>query len=284
MEKTNQNYLPLSERTGKLPHTLQNDYLFKVVMQSDRDILYSLLCSLLFLEKDEISSARITNPILPGEVIDMKTVMLDIKIILNDSRMVNLEMQNLNKGDWPERSLVYLCRIFSNLRKGEASYLGVMPAHQIGILDFTLPHLSEEFYSHFYMINPKTYEIYSDKLCLSVLNLKHRKLATEEEKRYGLDRWARAFLADSWEEFQMLVKENADFECVADSLYKILADEAQRDACLRYEERKAEEEQMVRTLQLVEEMRTIVQKQREELRKKDALIAELKKAQGTTEE
>jgi len=142
MEKTNQNYLPLSERTGKLPHTLQNDYLFKVVMQSDKDILYSLLCSLLFLEKDEISSARITNPILPCEVIDMKTVMLDIKIILNDSRMVNLEMQNLNKGDWPERSLVYLCRIFSNLRKGEASYLGVMPAHQIGILDFTLPHLS----------------------------------------------------------------------------------------------------------------------------------------------
>ena len=290
MEKTKQHYLPLSKRTGKLPHTLQNDYLFKVVLQSDKAILHSLLCSLLFLEKDEIVSARITNPIIPGESVDMKTVMLDIKLILNDRSVVNLEMQNLDKGDWPERSLVYLCRTFNSMKKGEASYLSVMPAHHIGILDFTLPHLSKEFYSHFYMMNPKTYEIYSDKLCLSMLNLRYRELATEEEKRYGLDRWARAFLADTWEEFQMLAKEDIDFKRVADSVYKVLVDEAQRDACLRYEERKAEEElarQLIKekdaALQekdvVIQEKDAVIQEKDEEIRRKDALIAELMKGQ-----
>ena len=294
MEKTKQHYLPLSKRTGKLPHTLQNDYLFKVVLQSDKAILHSLLCSLLFLEEDEIVSARITNPIIPGESVDMKTVMLDIKLILNDRSVVNLEMQNLDKGDWPERSLVYLCRTFNSMKKGEASYLSVMPAHHIGILDFTLPHLSKEFYSHFYMMNPKTYEIYSDKLCLSMLNLRHRELATEEEKQYGLDRWARAFLADTWEEFQMLAREDIDFKRVADSVYKVLVDEAQRDACLRYEERKAEEElarQLIKekdaALQekdaVIREKDTVIERIKrekdEEIRRKDALIAELMKGQ-----
>lgn len=294
MEKTKQHYLPLSKRTGKLPHTLQNDYLFKVVLQSDKAILHSLLCSLLFLEKDEIVSARITNPIIPGESVDMKTVMLDIKLILNDRSVVNLEMQNLDKGDWPERSLVYLCRTFNNIKKGEASYLSVMPAHHIGILDFTLPHLSKEFYSHFYMMNPKTYEIYSDKLCLSMLNLKHRELATEEEKRYGLDKWARAFLADTWEEFQMLAREDIDFKRVADSVYKVLVDEAQRDACLRYEERKAEEElarQLIKEKDaviqekdaVIREKDTVIERIKrekdEEIRRKDALIAELMRGQ-----
>lgn len=49
----------------------------------------------------------------------------------------------------------------------------MISAHHIGILDFPLPDLEEEFYSHFYMMNPKTREIYSDKPCLSVLNLKY---------------------------------------------------------------------------------------------------------------
>lgn len=47
MEKKRRNYLSLAERTGKLPYTLQNDYLFKLVMEADEKILRALLCSLL---------------------------------------------------------------------------------------------------------------------------------------------------------------------------------------------------------------------------------------------
>lgn len=302
MERKESTYLPLSARKGKIPYTLRNDYLFKVVLESDEDILHSLLCSLLFLKKDDILSARVTNPILPGEAIDFKTVILDIRLILNDKSVLNLEMQNLDKGDWPERSLVYLCRTFDHIKKGEASYRNVMPAHHISILDFSLPHLSKEFYSHFYMMNPKTYEIYSDKLCLSVLNLKHGKLATAEEKRHGLDKWARAFLADTWEEFQMLASENTDFKKVADSVYKVLADEGQREACRRYEEQRAEMEQALRQIdeqketireqnetiqeqgetiqeqgETIQEQSTELQKAKLKLQEKDALIEKLKK-------
>lgn len=274
MEKKRRNYLSLAERTGKLPYTLQNDYLFKVVMEADEKILRALLCSLLELEDDEIISVKITNPIIPGSKADEKTTMLDIKVLLNNRKIIDLEMQNIDRHDWQERSLIYLCRCFNNIKKG-AEYIEVIPAQHIGILDFALPHLSKEFYSHFYMMNPKTHEIYSDKLCISVLNLKHIEMATEADKQQGLDKWAAAFLAKTWEEFQMLAAENSVYESVANAMYDALTEDNIREACLRYEEQKAVEARFIRerddALKVIQEKNMVIQE-------KDAKIAELEKA------
>ncbi|MBE5849732.1 MAG: hypothetical protein E7298_06160 [Lachnospiraceae bacterium] len=47
-----------------------------------------------------------------------KKVILDLKLLLNKYRIVNIEMQVLDEGDWPERSVVYLCRCYDNVLKG----------------------------------------------------------------------------------------------------------------------------------------------------------------------
>ena len=60
----------------------------------------------------DITSIEITNPIMPGDNVTDKTFILDIKIILNQSDLINLEMQVINYDNWPERSLGYLCRSF----------------------------------------------------------------------------------------------------------------------------------------------------------------------------
>lgn len=285
MEKKRRNYLSLAERTGKLPYTLQNDYLFKAVMEADENILRALLCSLLELKEDEIISVRITNPIIQGSKADEKTTMLDIKVLLNNRKIINLEMQNIDRHDWPERSLIYLCRCFNNIKKG-ADYIDVIPAHHIGILDFALPHLSKEFYSHFYMMNPKTHEIYSDKLYLSVLNLKHRELATEEDKQWGLDKWAAAFLADTWEEFRMLAADNSVYADVADAIYEAMLDESKREACRRYEEEKAVKARLIRekedALKVIQEKEVVIQEKETAIQEKDTRIAELEKALAET--
>ena len=69
------------------------------------------------------------NPITPGETVDDKTIILDLFITLNNNKKINIEMQILNEGNWPERSLIYLCRAFDNLPKGQP-YSDVMPAMQ----------------------------------------------------------------------------------------------------------------------------------------------------------
>ena len=236
-------YLPLSERTGKLPFMLTNDYMFKVVLQTDETILCALLCSLLDLTPGDIHSIVITNPFVPGTTIKDKDTILDIRLILNGDRLINLEMQIKNEGDWPERSLCYLCRAFDNLEKG-APYRNVTPAHHIGILNFSLPHVQKQFYSHYYMINEATQEIFSDKLRLSVLNLTQTELATEHDRQSGLTRWAAAFKAKTWEEYQMLAEEDALFQKVSDALYLISENREIAEQCRRMQEAEARRKRM----------------------------------------
>ncbi|MBD5533227.1 MAG: Rpn family recombination-promoting nuclease/putative transposase [Lachnospiraceae bacterium] len=222
---------------------LTNDYMFKVVLQTDETILCALLCSLLDLTPGDIHSIVITNPFVPGTTIKDKDAILDIRLILNGDRLINLEMQIKNEGDWPERSLCYLCRAFDNLEKG-APYRNVAPAHHIGILNFSLPHVQKQFYSHYYMINEATQEIFSDKLRLSVLNLTQTELATEHDRQSGLTRWAAAFKAKTWEEYQMLAEEDALFQKVSDALYLISENREIAEQCRRMQEAEARRKRM----------------------------------------
>ena len=57
------------------------------------------------MRPDEILSVEITNPIVIGETIQDKEFRLDIKAVLNGYQQINLEMQVVNRHDWPERSL-----------------------------------------------------------------------------------------------------------------------------------------------------------------------------------
>ena len=121
-------------------------------------------------------------------------------------------------------------------------------------------------------------EIYSGGLYLSVLSLKHVELATDEDKQQGLDKWAAAFLATTWEEFQMLAAENSVYENIADEIYNALADDAKRDACRRYEEQKAVEARFIRerddALQKIKEKDAAIQEKDVLIQEKDIAIHE----------
>lgn len=114
-------------------------------------------------------------------------------------------MQVVNQHDWPDRSLSYLCRSFDKLYRGN-EYEAVMPAIHIGFLDFTLFQEAPEFYSTNLMMNVSNYHIFNSKFRLSVIDLSKIELATEEDKRYEIDHWARLFKAKTWEEIKMLAK------------------------------------------------------------------------------
>ncbi len=265
-------YLPLSERNGKLPFTLTNDYMFKAVFQTDETVLRSLLCSLLDLTPGDIRSIVITNTLVLGATVESKDTILDIRLILNDDRFINLEMQIKNEGDWPERSLCYLCRAFDNLEKG-ASYLDVTPAHHIGILNFSLPHVQKQFYSHYFMINETTREVFSDKLRLSVLDLTQTALATEHDRQAGLTRWAAAFKATTWEEYQMLAEEDSIFKKVSDALYLISENREVAEQCRRMQEAEARQKRWEKLEEKYAALENTIAEKENALVEKENLIA-----------
>lgn len=116
-------------------------------------------------------------------------------------------MQVLNEHNRTERSLCSLCRSFDNLNAGE-DYLSVKPAVQIGLLDFTLFPQSPEFYSTYQFLSVKNHMLYSVKLSLAVVDLTQINLATDEDRIYGIDRWAALFKAATWEEIRMIVQKD----------------------------------------------------------------------------
>ena len=247
------NHISLDNVNGPLDIRMTNDYLFRALMQRNNKVLKALICSLLHLNMKSVSSVRITNPIELGKHIDDKDFYLDIKLELDHHTVINLEMQVLNEGNWSERSLVYLCRAFDNLLKGE-DYNEVKPAIHIGILDFTLFPQYPELFATYWMMNEKNHNIYSRKFRLSVLDLNQIELATEEDKRIKVDYWANLFKSTTWEELKMIAKSDEYIQEAVDTVYQLSREEQIRLQC---EAREDYNRRMRRMEKLLEENKKI---------------------------
>ena len=247
--------------TGKVEYGMLNDYMFHAILQKNQKVLTGLICSLLHLSPDQIKSITILNPIELGDSFDNKEFILDINILLNNDTIINLEMQVMDELNWPERSLSYLCRSFDNLCKG-SDYLSVKPAFHIGFLNFTPFPEHPEFYATYRMLNLKDSHCYSDKFTLSVVDLTHIDLATDEDKAFDIDMWAALFVSKTWEDLKMLAQQNEYMKEAAESIYELNADELTRKRCRAREDYYRLQNSYKKTIEM----------QTKELAKKDDML------------
>lgn len=255
--------------SGQLPFRMTNDYLFKILMQSDEEILRGIVCSFLDLDEKDIKSITVTNKISTKKLINSKEMILDVRAEMNNDTVINLEMQVLNHNDWPERSLSYLCRCFDNLQKGD-NYLNVKSAVHIGFLDYTLFPENPEFYSTYRLINEKTGQLYSSKFSLAVVDLTQINLATQDDKIHYRNLWAAFFKAENWEELYMLADQNKYIKKAAKTVEELSDDEMFRMQCeAREDHLKQELDMKFYYEQKIANMKTTIAD-------KDAEIASLK--------
>ncbi|MGN1158284.1 MAG: PD-(D/E)XK nuclease family transposase, partial [Agathobacter sp.] len=167
---------------------------------------------------------------------------------LNDNTVINLEMQMQNQRNWEERSLSYLCRSFDQLYQGQ-DYIEAKPAMHIGFLNFSPFSDVSEFYGTYKLMNVKNKKLYSDKFILSVIDLTHIELATEEDKEYQIDYWAKLFTATSWEELKMIAEKNESMEEATQTLYELNSDWVTQDKCRARREYYKRENTMKRDME-----------------------------------
>lgn len=204
--------------TGPIRFTLTNDYMFHIIFENCRSSLRSFLGSLLHMQPEEILTLEVTNPIDYGRLPEDKKIILDLRMLMNHSKIINLEMQVFDDGDWEDRSVLYLCRCYDRVLRGK-DYDTIMPAHLIGILDFNLRDKTYELFSTYHFRNDKTGATYGN-IGLSVLNLRQIDLATAEDKKWHIDRWARLFKATTWEELRMIAANDIEMTETAKILYE----------------------------------------------------------------
>ena len=230
MENLNKN-ISFEDITGDIPYNMTNDYMFRAVLQKNQFVLKGLVGSLLHLDPESLE-VEVTNPIKLGESFENKDFILDVNVKVNNKTLLNLEMQIINYGNWKERSLSYLCRSFDNVYKSH-DYLEVSPVIQISFLDFELFPEYPEFFSTYMFQNIKNHIIYTDKLQFSVVELKNIELATQEDRLYGIDKWAALFKSKSWEELKSMAAINEYMKSAAETIYEVSSDENIREQCRR---------------------------------------------------
>ena len=218
--------LSFETATGKIRYNLLNDYLFRIVMQKNPEALKQIISAILKIPIETITDLEITNSIIPGEAINNKEFRMDITVKFRNTTSIDIELQVNNEYNWKTRGLVYLCRQYDNLIKRGGDYDNNLAAYQISLLDFTLFDDNVEFLARYEMIDIKTKYKYNSNFALFVVDLSRIDLATEDDKKSGLDTWSRLFKATTWEELKSLAKENEIMEAVANDVFTCESDEA----------------------------------------------------------
>ena len=221
----------IEQLSGPLKYTLKNDYLFKATFQKNQHVLHGFLSNLLHIPITDITDTHIENPIQIGADITNKDMILDLLVTLNHERQINIELQVLHQSFWPERSLGYACRTFTNQLKKGKNYDTLMQTIHIAIIDFPLFPDEQIFYSQNFFTDIITRRIYSDKLGIYVLCLKHIEHATQADYDSGLYQWAKLFSATTWEELKMIAQNNTTISDAVCTIQELTADERVRLQC-----------------------------------------------------
>ena len=217
----------------KITVKLTNNYAFQKIFKNAK-IVKGFLMALLNLKEYEIKKIEITDPFTLGENNEEKEGILDIKLVLNQNRKINIEMQNTYQDDWTERSLFYNCRMFTDgFQKGHL-YGELPPCIHVGILNFN-QMISPNYYHKFCLMDEKTKEIDSRKCQFHMLELKKLKYAKEKQQRKPLYQWAKLIAAQTWEELEQESKGNKYMERALEEMIKISQDEIERYLYLREE-------------------------------------------------
>ena len=122
------------------------------------------------------------------------------------------------------------------------------------------------------------HRIYSSKFAVNVLDLSHIELATEEDKSWSLDFWAKLFKTRTWEEMKMIAKDNEYFTEASNTLCDLYADFNVRERCRDREDYELEQKYLHDTIaqqgdKIIQQESMLAQKD-DMLAQKDGMLAQ----------
>lgn len=204
------------------------DIIFKMLMTSSDDVLRGFLSAVLDIDRNSVGTIVFENPENLPEDPEGKQSQMDLKMSVGD-KILNIEIQICNKGNYPERSLYYWAKMFSGeLKKGQY-YSELKKTICVNIVDFNLFTSSEEPFSTFSVLEEKRHERLTDKCALLFFEL--GKVDDKVDKDNLKKLWMQLIKAETKEELDMLEQTgNTDIKEAITILHKMTADEKVREA------------------------------------------------------
>ncbi|MCR5250518.1 MAG: hypothetical protein K6E50_07935 [Lachnospiraceae bacterium] len=119
-----------------------------------------------------------------------------------------------------------------------------------------------------------------NKKIIGVVDPTHVNLATLEDRRYNIDKWAKLFKAQTWEDIKMLAAQDINISAAATTLYQLSEDERIQQECEAREDYLLREQDLADRIaereQIIAEREQTIAEQQQALADKDNEIARLK--------
>jgi predicted transposase/invertase (TIGR01784 family) len=153
----------------RLQYRFTNDVLFKILFSRIPELLKQLVAGILGIRMEDITDFEVVPSEIPPEVLAEKYLHLDIKMMV-DEKLIDLEVQVVNRGDYKERSLFNWASMFSSALPVGGRYADLPQVVVISILDFKL-FKCENYHSQFQVLETSRGELLSDKLALHYIEV-----------------------------------------------------------------------------------------------------------------
>ena len=204
--------------TEKRFYNLKNDFVFHVAFQECNPALRKFVAALLEIDEGDIHSCEVMNPITEGDNINSKDIVMDLLLKLNNSNLINMEMQIRKYSYLPARFLFYWARTYNTLSRGD-DYSRLARTYQISILDHVLFEDDPCFFAKYQLINTDTGHIFSDYIDLRILSLPLVVQAKPGEE--ALVHWTRILNAQCFEELITLADGQEELIMLAEKVNEI---------------------------------------------------------------
>ena len=206
------------------------DIIFKKLFtdEGNQHILQAFLSDILEIPYESINNIIVLNSeIMPENIIE-KYSRMDIKMTVDGNRLINVEMQIKDEGDYKDRSMYYLSKLYGNQLKSGDGYGKLNQCISINVLNFILFDEWMDFHSSFRMREDKHNSVLTDNFIAHYFELK--KIGKNIDKNNKQELWLRLINAETEDELDMLqqtgVKQIQDAVVV---LHKMSADEKTRE-------------------------------------------------------
>lgn len=218
------------------------DIVFKKLFTSDNDVLKGFVADILDIPKDDIEQITVENPNILPTMIDGKQSQLDLKMRVDD-KIVNVEIQLCNKGNFRDRSLYYWSKMYADELKKSEDYSLLKKTISINILDFDLFHC-KELYSEFVLLEKHRHELLTDKCSIIFFELVNVDSKIDKSDRRKL--WLQLLNAETKEELDMLEKTGVpEIQKAVVILHEMSEDEQLREVARLREKAIRDEKSMI---------------------------------------
>ena len=156
------------------------DLVFKKIFGDVRntDILTDFLATVLEISPSEITEVEILDNEVVPDILISKFSRLDLKITINRTTSVNIEIQVLNYGNYKERTLFYWAKMYTGDLQKQEDYLNLKNTIAINVIDFNLFDC-KEYHSTFKIFEEHRQELFTDKFRIDFLELRKAKECKE---------------------------------------------------------------------------------------------------------